>query len=202
MIASYLEIVPFPICVPPYYDNPSNLLSSKLEEKKTEDNCTVEETVESKDLDKPELIIISENDPLYEVSGDGPKRFLIQNGTEETLGFLDWDSKGCEENVTLGAAADSLVDKIIDKVLEAQAKGKKAKGEKAKSLTLFKWKGYEWRLACINLLDDSKVTPELVKWSTYNGKSCCYTIGYYIQLLTRRLLIDIHEPDGYLNNIS
>lgn len=141
--------------------------------------CNVEENTESKDLD---LIEISENDSLYEVSSEKPKRFLIQKGgADGTLGVLDWDPKDCTENVTFGVAADSLVSKIIDKVLEAQAKGKKAKDAKAKPITLFKWKDYEWRLACINLLDDSKVTPELVKWSTYNGKPSCYTIGYYVQ---------------------
>lgn len=175
-IYAYTDELISQTCVPPYYTNLSNL---KLEEDETVNNCTVEENTESKDLD---LIEISENDPLYEVSSEKPKRFLIQKGgIDGTLGVLDWDPKDCKENIAFGVAADSLVGKIIDKVLEAQAKGKKTKDAKAKALTLFKWKDYEWRLACINLLDDSKVTPELVKWSTYNGKSSCYTIGYYVQ---------------------
>lgn len=186
--------------VPPYYTRLSNV---KLKPQDIKEGETVEDAVarqlgftseepeeptiewDEKD-DKVKTIEIRDDNPTYEALpapslGDtAVTNFLIQkSGIEGTFGLIDYDEKEDEEHVCLGVAADSLIDKIIETVIKVHET--KKKDERVKPLTLYKWKNYEWRLCCINLFDNNKVTPELVRWEKYKGKDSCYMIGEFEQ---------------------
>lgn len=185
--------------VPPYYTRLSNV---KLNPQDVKEGETVEDAVKrqldsnsekaeeaeeptiewNEENDKVKTIEIRDDDPTYEVwSGETVSNFLIQkSGTEGTLGLISYDEKEDEEHVCLGVAANSLIDEIIKTVIDVHET--KEDDDKVKPLTIFKWKDFEWRLCCINLFDNNKVTPELVKWEKgRSGKPSCYMIGRFDQ---------------------